>query len=376
MGTTAAIVGASGYAGGELVRLVLGHPVAGARPAGGRQLRGPRHRGLPPTVPDASPAPRCSPSTSSSVRATAHPRLRCRTSSSSPCRTASPAGSRPQLPDSTVVLDLGADHRLRSADDWAAGYGGEYAGALALRAAGTARDPGRRARGTPHRRAGLLPDGDDPGAGAAGRRRAGRAGRPRRRRLQRYLRCRSLGQGQPARQRGDGRPLRRTRSGATSTGTRWRRPSASARCPSRRCWRRCPGASSPPAPLASAPASTRPALRDALTAAYDDEAFVHLLPEGRWPHTAATLRQQLLPPAGDPRRGRRPGGRRQRARQPGQGRRRPGRAVRQPRARAARGIGPAGDRDRAVSGAADRRRPPSAASPPRPASGPPAPRPA
>src|SRR3978361_1030533 len=26
MGTTAAIVGASGYAGGELVRLVLGHP--------------------------------------------------------------------------------------------------------------------------------------------------------------------------------------------------------------------------------------------------------------------------------------------------------------------------------------------------------------
>ncbi|HWL36552.1 MAG TPA: N-acetyl-gamma-glutamyl-phosphate reductase [Frankiaceae bacterium] len=30
-------------------------------------------------------------------------------------------------------------------------------------------------------------------------------------------------------------------------------------------------------------------LREALTAAYDDEPFVHVLPEGRWPHTSATV---------------------------------------------------------------------------------------
>jgi N-acetyl-gamma-glutamyl-phosphate reductase len=35
--------------------------------------------------------------------------------------------------------------------------------------------------------------------------------------------------------------------------------------------------------------TTQTDLRNALHAAYDDEPFVHLLPEGRWPHTAATL---------------------------------------------------------------------------------------
>jgi N-acetyl-gamma-glutamyl-phosphate reductase len=37
------------------------------------------------------------------------------------------------------------------------------------------------------------------------------------------------------------------------------------------------------------PAAPTPALRDALAAAYAGEPFVHLLPEGRWPATSATL---------------------------------------------------------------------------------------
>jgi len=46
--------------------------------------------------------------------------------------------------------------------------------------------------------------------------------------------------------------------------------------------------------LATSTARLRPdvderALRDALSTAYDGEAFVHLLPAGRWPHTAATV---------------------------------------------------------------------------------------
>ena len=44
-----------------------------------------------------------------------------------------------------------------------------------------------------------------------------------------------------------------------------------------------PAASGPPATGAGA------RLRDALAAAYADEPFVHLLPEGRWPATGATL---------------------------------------------------------------------------------------
>ena len=39
----------------------------------------------------------------------------------------------------------------------------------------------------------------------------------------------------------------------------------------------------------SDPATPSPALRDALAAAYVGEPFVHLLPDGRWPTTAATL---------------------------------------------------------------------------------------
>ena len=40
---------------------------------------------------------------------------------------------------------------------------------------------------------------------------------------------------------------------------------------------------------AGAPGPTEAALREALHAAYDDEPFVHVLPEGTWPTTAATL---------------------------------------------------------------------------------------
>jgi N-acetyl-gamma-glutamyl-phosphate reductase len=37
------------------------------------------------------------------------------------------------------------------------------------------------------------------------------------------------------------------------------------------------------------PGVAAPALRDALTSAYDDEGFIHVLPEGRWPTTAAVV---------------------------------------------------------------------------------------
>ena len=50
------------------------------------------------------------------------------TSSSSHCRTGSPAAVAAQLPDETLVVDCGADHRLNDPDAWARWYGGVHAG--------------------------------------------------------------------------------------------------------------------------------------------------------------------------------------------------------------------------------------------------------
>ena len=88
MTRTVAVAGASGYAGGELLRLLLAHPeVEIGALTGGQQRRAGRSASLQPhLVPladrvleptDAEPSP-------------------ATTSSSSPCRTASPARSRPR----------------------------------------------------------------------------------------------------------------------------------------------------------------------------------------------------------------------------------------------------------------------------------------
>ena len=169
--------------------------------------------------------------------------------------------------------------------------------------------------------------------GWSSRRRRGRGG-------QRHQRRRPGREGEPARQRGRWATCQRLQGRrATGTPPRCGRPwrgsaGATSRCRSRRCWRRCRAASSPPAP--PAPRRPRPSCARRCRRQYADEPFVHVLPEGRWPHTAADRRQQRLPAAGDRRRRRRPRRRRQRDRQPRQGRGRAGAAVRQPRARPAR----------------------------------------
>ena len=96
------------------------------------------------------------------------------------------------------------------------------------------------------------------------------------------------------------------------------------------------------------PGTSAEALRAAWHAAYADEPFVHLLPDGQWPRTsdvlgANTVHLQLAArPVGGPRR------RGRRHRQPHQGHRRRCHPVREPRARPARrplglpvaGVGP------------------------------------
>src|SRR3954447_11728482 len=133
MGMTAAVVGASGYAGGELLRLLSTHPdldvgaVAAASNAGRplSQLH-PQLRSLPDLV-------LCGPEDPAIAAADV-------------VFLALPHGESARvaaaLPDSALIVDLGADFRLRRAEDWTRFYGGDLAGTWPY---GLPELPGRRA---------------------------------------------------------------------------------------------------------------------------------------------------------------------------------------------------------------------------------------
>src|SRR5438270_12674068 len=114
MGTTAAVAGASGYAGGELLRLLLTHPAfeLGALVAGSSA-------GLPVT--DLHPQlPSLAGKTFVATDAMA-------LAEADVVFLALPHGeSGPlaaQLPPHVLVVDLGADHRLGDESQWARFYG-------------------------------------------------------------------------------------------------------------------------------------------------------------------------------------------------------------------------------------------------------------
>ncbi|SCF32477.1 N-acetyl-gamma-glutamyl-phosphate reductase [Micromonospora mirobrigensis] len=132
MGIRVAVAGASGYAGGELLRLVAGHPeldlvAATAHAQAGQPVSAvhPQLTGLdlvlaatePATLADADLVFLALPHGASAALAAA-------------------------LPETVRVVDLGADHRLRDADGWARYYGGPHAGAWTY---GLPELPGQRA---------------------------------------------------------------------------------------------------------------------------------------------------------------------------------------------------------------------------------------
>jgi N-acetyl-gamma-glutamyl-phosphate reductase len=277
MGTTVAVAGASGYAGGELLRLLSRHPdlevgpVTAASSAGQRlgavhpQLVSLAGRELLPTTPD--------------VLAEADLVF-----------LALPHGESgrlaAELPAATVV-DLGADHRLADPAAWAAAYGGPHAGAWTY---GLPELPGQRAAIAastkvaatgcyaatvilalaPLIAAGLAEPADVVVVAASGTSGAGRSAKTH------LLGTEVMGDLSPYKVgRHQHVPEILQATGATSLSFT---PVL---------------APMPRGILATVTARpARPVTEAEVRAAYDGyaaEPFVHLLPEGQWPHTAATL---------------------------------------------------------------------------------------
>lgn len=285
MGIRAAVAGASGYAGGELLRLLAAHPSIelGALTAHGTagQPLGSIHPQLP-----ALAARRLDP-TEPAVLADADVVF-----------LALPAGESARLaahlPPQCRIVDLGPDHRLRDPADWHRWYGGAHAGcwpyglpelpgarpgiAAATRVAAPGCYPTAVALGlAPLLAAGLIEPVDLVVVAASGVSGAGRSVRSD------LLAGEVLGDLHAYAAGGAHRHVPEIRQALRSiTGE----PVSLSFTPVL--------APLPRGILATCTGRLRGdvdtgALRGALAAAYDSEPLVHVTPDGEWPHTAATL---------------------------------------------------------------------------------------
>jgi N-acetyl-gamma-glutamyl-phosphate reductase len=278
MGVRVAVAGASGYAGGEALRLVAGHPgldlvAATAGSSAGQPVTAlhPHLVGLSEVV-LGSTEPAAFADAELVFLALPHGQS---------------AALAARLPATTKVVDLGADHRLTDASAWARYYGGEHAGAWTY---GLPELPGQRALIAESERvaatgcyvvattlalapliaAGLASPDDVVVVASSGTSGAGRAAK-----------ANLLG----SEVMGD--------VSAYKVGAHQHTPEIKQATGARTLSFTPVLAPMPRGILATVTA--RPAagvtlgqVRDALAAAYHDEPFVHLLPEGTWPHTAAT----------------------------------------------------------------------------------------
>src|SRR3954469_18276298 len=116
---TVGVTGATGYAGGEVCRLLAGHPdlrLTGGppNPSAGRRIRALQPHLLPFADLEVQPSdPALLAGYDVVVLALPH---------------GESAAVAAQLPDDTLVIDCGADHRLNDPSAWPRWYGGEHPG--------------------------------------------------------------------------------------------------------------------------------------------------------------------------------------------------------------------------------------------------------
>jgi N-acetyl-gamma-glutamyl-phosphate reductase len=285
MGLSAAVAGASGYAGGELLRLLDAHPEISVE-----------------AVTAASNA--------GELVTSVHPHLRqysgrmfeptdvARLAEADVVFLALPHGQSAaiasQLPDDILVVDLGADFRLRDPAQWEKYYGGTHAGAWTYglpelagarsQIAGSRRiaSPGCYATAitlalAPLFAAGLAEPEDVVVVAASGTTGAGRAMR------QNLMASEVMGSLSPYKVGGTHQHTPEIEQALSDVAGRAVTMSFTPVL-----------APMPRGILATCTARPTPGvsidtLRAAFDATYQSEPFVHLLPEGEWPQTGATL---------------------------------------------------------------------------------------
>jgi N-acetyl-gamma-glutamyl-phosphate reductase len=279
MGVSAGIVGASGYAGGELLRLAAGHPSLDLTALVAAGSAGLAVTDLHPHLPQL--AGRTFDSLDSGALAGCDVVFLVVPHGESAAIAAT-------LPESTLVVDLGADHRLRDGAAWQRYYGSPHAGTWTY---GLPELPGQRelVRGSrriaatgcyavsvilglaPLVAAGLVEPDDVVVVAASGTTGAGRAPKAS------LMASDVMGSLSPYKVGAHQHvPEIKQATGATSLSM----------TPVLAPMPRGILATTTARPTAG---TDEAAVRAALAEAYDGEPFVHLLPEGRWPQTGATL---------------------------------------------------------------------------------------
>jgi N-acetyl-gamma-glutamyl-phosphate reductase len=281
-----AVAGASGYAGGELLRLLEAHPRYTVGPVMANQAAGRSIGEVHPHL--VTLAERTFDATDAGALGTADLVMLALPHGQSAALVA-------ELDPAQPVLDLGADFRLVDPEQWAAFYPGEHAGTWTY---GLPELPGARAQiASSHRvanpgcyvtavtlalaplfDAGLVEPDDVVVTAASGTSGAGRGAAPHllasevMGAMSAYKvggRHQHIPEIQQNLERVAGTPVRVLFTPMLAPMPRGILAVASAR-------------------LAD-PAATDATLHDALAKAYDPEPFVHVLPSDRWPTTAATL---------------------------------------------------------------------------------------
>ncbi len=291
-----AVAGASGYAGGEVLRLLLCHPEVELGTLSAGANAGER---LGAVHPHLTPLADVELAGTDAAALRGHDAV----------VLALPHGVSAQLapeldgePDA-VVVDCGADFRLREAGAWEEFYGGAHAGSWPyglpelVTSGGRQRDRLRGARRVavpgcyptavslalaPGIAAGVAEPEDVVVVAASGTSGAGRSSKPH------LLGAEVMGAMSPY---GVGGTHRHTPEIEQNLAAAAGRPVRVSFTPTL--------APMPRGILATctakaAPGATADTVREAWRSAYADEPFVHLLPEGRWPHTGAVLGSNVV----------------------------------------------------------------------------------